>query len=233
MVDYSAGDYISSVDINNLNRKSEGLGILTGLSASASPSTLSVIISTGTARLGSNISPTFITLSTPSTQSLNADSNYPRWASIYLNTDGSVSKSMGIVSSAIPEGESGRGVQYPIPPLIPETSILISEVWIPAGSTIGSQLTLYNNNPINYGGGGGLTSITLSDWFNSGQVIITASNSCVTISTTLSDTNSVFLTPKDNLGGREMYVTSVSTSSFVITLSTYDSIDHTVSWAVF
>jgi hypothetical protein len=150
MTDIQPGDYISSVDMNSLLRKSEGFGILTGLSASASPSSLIITISSGTARVGSNISPFIKTLSVATTQTMTSDASLPRKATIFMNVDGNISSSLGVINAAIPYGSIGRRTEYPVPPNIPETSVLISEVWIPAGATIGSSLTLYNEHPLNY-----------------------------------------------------------------------------------
>jgi hypothetical protein len=149
MSSFQDGYYFSSADANMLQRKGDGYGILTGFSTSAVTASLAVVVSPGSARVGDassySVKSTFVT----STVSLTSDETYPRRAVIYIDGAGSISALMGTPASALPVGKIGKEAQYPLSPTISDTSVLLSEAWIPAGATIGTSLTLYNSGKIN------------------------------------------------------------------------------------
>jgi len=71
---------------------------------------------------------------------------------------------------------------------------------------------------------------------NSGEAIITAGNTYVDVSHGLDitpDINKIRITPKDNLNGRDYWISDVNSSIFRINISSSDSVDHTFGWSYY
>ncbi|MEM1590343.1 MAG: right-handed parallel beta-helix repeat-containing protein [Candidatus Bathyarchaeia archaeon] len=69
---------------------------------------------------------------------------------------------------------------------------------------------------------------------NSGAAIITAGNTYVNVAHGLNiipDINRIKLTPKDNLGGRNWWVSDVGATTFRINISSADTVDHAFGWS--
>jgi hypothetical protein len=185
-VNYKDGQYIFENDVNTIMRQAEGFGIVTGLVASAN-SGMVLSVSAGSAFVGS----TSLEYKTSSFQKLTLSSNtsYPTKTIVYMDYQGNITFSSGTASTPIPSGLSGKYTREPFVPVLPNGSVLLSEVWMPVGSSQASEFTLYNANQI-------------YNTAHSGIAIMSASSSILTVSTGLNDTNSVAIVPKDNLNGR-------------------------------
>ena len=71
---------------------------------------------------------------------------------------------------------------------------------------------------------------------NSGEATITAGDTYVDVSHGLDitpDINKIRITPKDNLNGRDYWISDVNSSTFRINISTSDSVDHTFGWSYY
>jgi peptidoglycan/xylan/chitin deacetylase (PgdA/CDA1 family) len=142
-MDYQPGDYFSNADMNCIKRQSEGFGVLAGLTLTPSASNLNVTIDTGTAIIGYGTYSSHIIFSTSNTITLISNLYNPRKGIIYIDSNGVMTVSFSSASAAVPDGKIGRQTEIPLAPTIPSDSTQIAEVWIPAGATIGSQLTIY------------------------------------------------------------------------------------------
>jgi predicted GH43/DUF377 family glycosyl hydrolase len=147
-MDYKPGEYFTSIDMNCLRKKSEGTGIVSGLVTTPKTDSLGIFVSTGSANFGGIDSSSIFTSSEITTLSLVSDDSLPRKAIVYMDTNGDVSFTMGTISQAIPPNKIGRETQFPFPPEPPSDSVIISEIWIPAGAESGEDLTIYNENPL-------------------------------------------------------------------------------------
>jgi len=47
------------------------------------------------------------------------------------------------------------------------------------------------------------------------------------------DINKIRITPKDNLNGRDYWISDVNSSTFRINISSSDSVDHTFGWSYY
>jgi len=147
-MEYQPGDYFSSVHMNHLRRQSEGYGVLAGLEVSPVTATLDVTINTGTAVVGYVPSASFKNSTATVTLSMASNDANPRKAIIYMDEGGTLSILEGTASPAIPEGKVGRQAQFPFAPDIPSSSTFVAELWIPAGSSHGIDLTIYQAEKI-------------------------------------------------------------------------------------
>jgi len=71
---------------------------------------------------------------------------------------------------------------------------------------------------------------------SSGEATITAGNTYVDVSHGLDitpDINKIRITPKDNLNGRDYWISDVNSSTFRINISSSDSVDHTFGWSYY
>ena len=71
---------------------------------------------------------------------------------------------------------------------------------------------------------------------NSGEVTIPAGSSYVDVTHGLDitpDINKIRITPKDNLNGRDYWISDVNSSTFRINISSSDSVDHTFGWSYY
>jgi len=69
---------------------------------------------------------------------------------------------------------------------------------------------------------------------NSGTATITAGNTYVDVTHGLAitpDINRIKITPKDNLGGRNWWVSNVTSTTFRINISSADTVDHAFGWS--
>lgn len=148
MTDYNDGEYFTSLDMNTLKRKSEGIGVYDGLSVTTSATSLTVSVLPGQAVVGADGTVSRYSVSTTNSFLLTADGSNPRKAIVYMDSSGNLSYAQGTAQAAVPVGAVGRNAQYPFPPAIPAGATLLSEIWIPAGATTGPSLTLYNPGPI-------------------------------------------------------------------------------------
>jgi hypothetical protein len=147
-MDFKPGEYFSFLDMNTVKRKSEGYGIIQGLLVTPITNSLAVYVSPGNAIVGCEGSSSFFGTLSTTTLNLTSDDSLPRKAAVYVTSAGNLTFTLGIISLAIPEGKVGREAQYPFVPDIPTGSTLISELWIPAGASYGSQLTIYQSEAI-------------------------------------------------------------------------------------
>jgi hypothetical protein len=147
-MEYQPGDYFSSVHMNHLRRQSEGYGVMAGLDISLVTATLDIIVSTGTAIVGLFPSSSFKNATSSATLSMLSNDANPRKAVVYIDDGGTVSLLEGEASPAIPDGKIGRQTQFPFAPVIPSSSTLIAELWIPAGSSHGIDITVYQADKI-------------------------------------------------------------------------------------
>jgi len=147
-MEYQPGDYFSSVHMNHLRRQSEGYGIMAGLDISPVTATLDVTVGTGTAIVGYYPSASYKNITATITLSMNSNDSNPRKAIVYIDENGSLSLLEGTASPAIPEDKIGRQAQFPFAPDIPSSSTFIAELWIPAGSSHGIDLTIYEAEKI-------------------------------------------------------------------------------------
>jgi len=144
-MDFKAGEYISSIDLNSIKRTGEGYGIISGLSVTPKTDSLDVYVSPGSAIIGyDGSSSMFSTLST-TTLNLVSDDSLPRKAVIYITSAGNLTFTLGTISVAIPEEKTGRNTQFPTVPDMPTGSTFISELWIPAGASSGNDIIIYNS----------------------------------------------------------------------------------------
>jgi len=146
MADYADGYYLFDHDINAIKRAIEGVGVIAGLNVSGYAAALALSVSTGSAVYESNsllksrITASFTSLS------ITADATYPTKAIVYMNTTTAISVAQGTASSVVPAGQTGKYTREPTPPNPPAGSVLLAEVWIPAGATLGSSCTIFNYN---------------------------------------------------------------------------------------
>jgi len=71
---------------------------------------------------------------------------------------------------------------------------------------------------------------------NSGEVTIPADSTYVDVTHGLDitpDINKIRITPKDNLNGRDYWISDVNSSTFRINISSSDSVDHTFGWSYY
>lgn len=146
MADYADGYYLFDHDINAIKRAIEGVGVISGLTASGYSTVLAVSISSGSAVYESNSILVAYRTASYTSLSITADATFPKKAIIYMDTTSAISVLQGTASSAVPAGQTGKSTREPVPPNPPAGSVLLAEVWIPAGATLGSSCTIFNYN---------------------------------------------------------------------------------------
>jgi len=98
---------------------------------------------------------------------------------------------------------------------------------------------LYNNSLGAIYLGSSLPKIFKNEGFtseSSGEATITAGNTYVEVSHGLDitpDINKIRITPKDNLNGRDYWISDVNSSTFRINISSSDSVDHIFGWSYY
>jgi hypothetical protein len=126
----------------------------------------------------------------------------------------------GTASTAIPDGGEGRTAQYPFMPVIDSSSILLAEVWIPATSTVGSELTIYNVDKITWPRKESRDFATISSGSNS-----------IEIAHTLSVIPTMIYVMGDHTDTSAWFISDRTTASFTINFPITGTIDlRTVSW---
>lgn len=223
------GYYLFGIDMNQLSMAHHGYGVLVGLggecavSAPGGGTTLNY-------SSGSIItSKSYYTLSsgTVALSSLQ-DVTFPKKVVIYIDADDGTVKAVGGSASApVPANQTGRYTKVPAPPDYTNSGlaagdVVLSEIWLKAiGNNIASSDVTDRR------------SLLESPMDSSGLVTIGSGSTSITVSTPVyQPVTDVMVFPRENLGGRTVYADNISSSSFIINLSTMDSIPHTISWVV-
>lgn len=148
MTDFGAR-ILFDCDVNNLLKKSEGYGVVCGLSVSGVSTFSGISVSDGVAIVDSSGLPNYVFFYSSTFFTISSDALKPRKALVYVSTNSSLSVATGVPDYAYPPENIGRYTQRPAPPTIPSDSVLVAEIWIPREATSGAQFTIFQETRIN------------------------------------------------------------------------------------
>jgi len=137
MVDYATDQWLQVVDWQSMARAIGVNGVLTGLQVSP-VSGMNISVAAGEALINGKkiIKSSSTELAVPA-----ANANYPRKDIVVLNDSGTLSVVSGSPEAIYPDPDKvGIYTPIPRPPSLPTNSIILAEIWVPAGATsIGSE----------------------------------------------------------------------------------------------
>lgn len=131
---YTIGQYLSANDLNsNEDAHTLGNGVLTGLRVIPdTPPSMDVDVEIGKAYVaGSLVEKVAVTTLTVS----GADPGDPRKDIVVSDSAGTLSIVAGTPDPALPAANVGIYTLEPVPPNIPADSVILAEIWVPAGAT--------------------------------------------------------------------------------------------------
>jgi len=128
----SVQEQIQKLHFNELVKAIGGNGVISGLEVTAtSPASMNLNVSAGEATIGgARISYTATTVTIPA-----ADPLYPRKDLVVAKDDGTIDVVEGTPDSPLPTDKTGVFTITPRPPDPPSGSIILAEVWVPAGAS--------------------------------------------------------------------------------------------------
>ena len=140
------GDYLFDHVLENMKSAFLGRGVLSGMAVGeASTPDKTVDVATGSCYQGSTLTETTIASAESVDLSSYIDTSYPKKVLITVNSSGTVTVIDGAPLTALPSGDIGPQTYNPVPPDLPDGSILLAEVWLAANETtiLDSDITDY------------------------------------------------------------------------------------------
>ncbi len=130
---FTVGQYLTANDLKSQeDAHTLGYGVVNGLMVvPTSPASMDVQVETGKAYVADTLvekgAVTDLTVSA-------ADPTNPRKDIVVCNSAGTLSIVAGTAEAALPSGKVGVYTLNPEPPSIPANSIILAEIWVPAGA---------------------------------------------------------------------------------------------------
>jgi len=218
MFEVKISEQIQKLHFNELIKAIKGDGVVSGLEVTAAGG-MDLSVSEGAAIING----TLVSFSATSVTVPAADSLYPRKDIVVAKSDGSIEVVQGTPDSPLPSDRTGVFTVTPRPPDPPSGSIILAEIWVPAGAT---EIT-----------SGYITDRRIfTPPRNRGTATITAGNTYVDVPHGLGsafDISRVQVTPRDDLGGRSFWAEEHPTDPdtyFRIYISSTDTVDHLFNW---
>ena len=130
MFEVKISEQIQKLHFNELIKAIKGDGVVSGLEVTAAGG-MDLNVSEGAAIING----TLVSFSATSVTVQTADSLYPRKDIVVAKSDGSIEVVQGVPDSPLPADRTGVFTVTPRPPDPPSESIILAEIWVPAGAT--------------------------------------------------------------------------------------------------